>query len=69
MPLRHALHHASHGQQQQLPTKPPCAVWFACGADLEREIDPQLFEVPPQCEDARRLTWAEISAVPELTLD
>ena len=36
---------------------------------LEREIDPEIFAVPPQCVNAQVLTWEEISQIPELVLD
>ena len=36
---------------------------------LEKKLDPGLFAPPPQCENAQVLSWAEISALPELTLD
>lgn len=36
---------------------------------LEKKLDPRLFAPPPQCENAQVPSWAEISALPELTLD
>ena len=36
---------------------------------LERGLDPALFVPPPQCANAKVLTWGEISAMPGLTLD